>query len=64
MEEKIASNKALLFYVLDYCFKNIRVDFRGAAEYPEVSPVRVTADFVPKADIALKIDVGGGLQGR
>ena len=146
MEENIASNKAPLFCVLNYFFKNIRVNFRGAAEYPEVSPVggsnngvfilptevddpvispegpekrhletgvavfvdypgtslgltqttillvaatvyhiylpvrtncihggtvlaafletvRVTADFVPKADIAMKIDVGDGLQG-
>ena len=146
MEEKIASNKALLFHVLDYFFKNIRMHFRGAAEYPEVLPVggsnncvfilpaevddpvvsperpeerdfeagiagfidhpgtslgltqtaillvpatvyyiylavrtngihggtalaafleavRVTADLVPQADIAMKIDVGYGLQG-
>ncbi len=39
MEEKITSNKALFFHVLNYFFKNIRVYFRGAAEYPKVSPV-------------------------
>jgi hypothetical protein len=40
MEEKIASIKALLFHVLNYFFKNFRAHFWGAAEYPEVLPVR------------------------